>query len=54
MLVVDNADQQEAVQLRGAGLRVMCTSTVMRSAEDRRLLAEFVLNAGVNAQTITA
>jgi LPPG:FO 2-phospho-L-lactate transferase len=54
VLVVDNADQQEAVQLRSAGLRVMCTSTVMRSAEDRRLLAEFVLNVGANAQTTTA
>jgi LPPG:FO 2-phospho-L-lactate transferase len=54
VLVVDNADQQEAMQLCGNGLRVMCTSTVMRSSKDRRLLAEFVLNAGVNAQTTTA
>ena len=43
VLVVDNADEVEADRLRSANLRVHCTQTIMRSVEDRRALAQFVM-----------
>ena len=54
VLVVDDADRNEGERLSSSDLRVLCTNTVMRSAEGKRLLAEFVLTAGVRSHTITA
>ncbi len=43
VLIADEADAAEAEKLRTEGLRVECTRTIMRSAEDQRLLGTFVL-----------
>ena len=43
VLVVDEADEREAERLRSESLRVECTRTVMRSDDDKRALAKFVL-----------
>jgi len=43
LLVVDKADECEAERLRSGSLRVECTRTIMRSDEDKRVLAQFVL-----------
>lgn len=45
LLIVDEADQREAQRLRSNRLRVECTRTIMRSAEDKRALALFALEA---------
>jgi LPPG:FO 2-phospho-L-lactate transferase len=43
LLIVDNSDSQMARQLEGSGLRVECTSTVMKTIEDKVRLARAVL-----------
>jgi LPPG:FO 2-phospho-L-lactate transferase len=43
LLVCDTQDARPAEALRQGGLRVECTQTIMRSAEDRRALARSVL-----------
>ncbi len=43
VLVVDRADEAEAQQM--SGVRVLCTNTIMRSVDDKRELAAFVLDA---------
>jgi len=44
VLVCDNADESEAERLAAENLRVLCTNTIMKSAEHKRALASFVLN----------
>jgi LPPG:FO 2-phospho-L-lactate transferase len=43
LLICDIRDAQAADKLRGKGLRVQCTQTIMRSAEDKCTLARNVL-----------
>ena len=43
VLVVDDADEHEAARLRSESMRVESTRTIMRSDEDKRALAEFVV-----------
>jgi LPPG:FO 2-phospho-L-lactate transferase len=45
LLVVDEQDAVAAEALRSRGMNVHCAPTIMRKAEDRVRLAEFVLNA---------
>jgi LPPG:FO 2-phospho-L-lactate transferase len=45
LLVVDSADAPAAEELGKTGLRVHCTSTIMRKPEDRVALAKSVLEA---------
>ena len=45
VLVVDNKDAAAAEELQKSGYRVLCTNTIMRSAEDRVELARTVLSA---------
>jgi LPPG:FO 2-phospho-L-lactate transferase len=47
LLVCDSRDARAAETLRGSGLRVQCTQTIMRSAEDRAALARTVLSYSV-------
>lgn len=44
VLVVDDRDSQAAETLRASGLRVHCTNTMMRSAEERVKLARVLLS----------
>jgi LPPG:FO 2-phospho-L-lactate transferase len=44
VLVVDRADEAEARKMTG-GVRAVCTNTMMRSMDDKRELAAFVLEA---------
>jgi LPPG:FO 2-phospho-L-lactate transferase len=44
VLVADSVDEASAKQLDG-DMRVLCTNTMMRSTDDKRELAAFVLNA---------
>src|SRR4029077_17594562 len=44
LLICDTRDARAAEGLRKSGLRVQCTQTVMRSAEDRAALARTVLS----------
>jgi len=44
VLIADNTDEEGAAQLRDRGMRVLCTDTIMKSDEDKRALAEFVIN----------
>ncbi len=44
VLVADKADENEAKELSNEAIRVRCTETVMRSADDKRALAQFVLD----------
>jgi len=44
VLIADNTDEGEAARLRSERLRVHCTNSIMRSSEDRRALAQFVLH----------
>jgi LPPG:FO 2-phospho-L-lactate transferase len=44
ILVVDDRDSQAAEALRASGLRVHCTNTMMRSAEERVKLARVLLS----------
>ncbi|HXY11426.1 MAG TPA: 2-phospho-L-lactate transferase [Terriglobales bacterium] len=43
LLIVDHSDSQMARQLEGSGLRVHCTSTLMKTIEDKLKLARTVL-----------
>ena len=43
VLVADDADANEAEVLRNESLRIPCTNTIMRTDDDKRQLAEFVL-----------
>ena len=45
LLVVDSEDAAAAEELRKTGMRVHCTSTIMRKNEDRVALAKSVLDA---------
>ncbi len=45
MLIVDRVDEVEASKLRSAKLPVACSNTIMKSAEDKRALARFVVDA---------
>jgi LPPG:FO 2-phospho-L-lactate transferase len=47
LLVCDTRDSRAAEVLRGNGLRVQCTQTIMRSAEDKASLARTVLSFAV-------
>jgi len=47
LLICDTRDARAADLLRKSGLRVECTQTVMRSAEDKAALARFVLSRTV-------
>ena len=44
VLVVDEADQDPAQRLRTQGRRVECARTIMRSDEDKRAVARFVVD----------
>jgi LPPG:FO 2-phospho-L-lactate transferase len=48
VLVVDDADNAEAKRLRSGSLRLESTQTIMRSAGDKRALAQFVLDLCFN------
>src|SRR5271169_5230160 len=52
LLVVDLEDHADADHLREGGLRVVSTNTVMKSLEDRLELAEFTLNAALQARAV--
>jgi LPPG:FO 2-phospho-L-lactate transferase len=45
VLVADRADEAAASAVRAAGLRVVCTNTIMKSMDDKRELARFTLEA---------
>lgn len=45
VLVADRADEAEAKQIGNFGARVRCTNSIMRSVDDKRDLAAFVLDA---------
>jgi len=45
LIVVDSSDAAAAEKLRATGMRVLCTSTVMRNNADRLALAKTVLGA---------
>lgn len=45
VLVADNADQGEAEQMRNQQVQVACTNTIMRSGDEQRQLAAFVVDA---------
>ncbi len=48
LLICDTRDVGAAEALRNSGLRVQCTQTIMRSAEDRAALARTVLSLTVS------
>jgi LPPG:FO 2-phospho-L-lactate transferase len=52
VLIADSADESEARQT--AGVRVVCTATIMRSSADKRELARFVLDACCAKQRVSA
>ncbi len=54
VLIVDRADEVEARQMSGGGVRVLTTHTIMRSLDDKRQLAAFVLDACAAEQRIGA
>jgi LPPG:FO 2-phospho-L-lactate transferase len=45
VLVVDHADQEDVDALQRDGLRALCTNTIMRTADDKRELAAFIVNS---------
>jgi LPPG:FO 2-phospho-L-lactate transferase len=47
LLVVDSQDEMTAAELRKTGMRVHCTPTIMRRAEDRVALAKSTLDAAM-------
>jgi LPPG:FO 2-phospho-L-lactate transferase len=47
LLVVDTQDEKAAETLRATGMRVHCTSTIMRKGADRIALAKSVLDAAM-------
>ena len=52
VLIADESDAAAAEQLRAGGLRVLCTNTLMKSCEDKRRLAQFVLDASLTPPVI--
>jgi LPPG:FO 2-phospho-L-lactate transferase len=50
LLVCDACDARAAESLRGNGLRVECTRTIMRTIEDKAALAKFVLSHAMGGQ----
>ncbi len=54
VLVADRADEVEAKQMGNSAARVLCTNTIMRSADDKRDLAAFVLDACASKQEARA
>ncbi len=48
VLIADEADANDAEPLREGGLRVLCTNTIMNSSEDKRDLAQFVLERALS------
>jgi LPPG:FO 2-phospho-L-lactate transferase len=48
LLICDSSDVRPAEGLRKSGLRVQCTQTIMRSAEDRAALARTVLSSTIS------
>ena len=54
MLVVDNADDAEAERLSNSRLRVIATNTLMKSLDDKRELARFMLGAMALPQSAKA
>src|SRR5271157_711774 len=52
VLVVDLEDHADADHLREGSLRVVCTNIVMKSLEDRLELADFALNAALQARGV--
>jgi 2-phospho-L-lactate transferase/gluconeogenesis factor (CofD/UPF0052 family) len=53
ILIADVRDLEAAKKLDGPGLRVHCTNTIMRTAEDKTKLARTVL-ALLNAESARA
>jgi LPPG:FO 2-phospho-L-lactate transferase len=49
LLICDTRDSRAAETLRGRGLRVQCTQTIMRSIEDKAGLARAVLSHVINS-----
>jgi LPPG:FO 2-phospho-L-lactate transferase len=49
LLICDTRDARAAEALRQTGLRVQCTQTIMRSAEDKAVLARTVLSHTIGA-----
>jgi LPPG:FO 2-phospho-L-lactate transferase len=49
LLICDTRDSRAAETLRGRGLRVQCTQTIMRSIEDKAGLARAVLSHAINS-----
>src|SRR5579875_798224 len=54
VLVADRCDEAEAEQIAGQGPRVLCTNIIMRSDENKRELAAFVLDACAASQAAKA
>ena len=48
LLICDTRDARSAEALRGNGLRVQCTQTLMRTPEDKAALARTVLSLTIN------
>jgi len=54
VLVGDRADEADAARMSSRALRVVCTNTIMRSIDDKRELAAFVLDACATPQSAKA
>jgi len=54
LLVVDSEDAASAEELSKIGLRVHCTSTIMRKPEDRIALAKSVLEAAMQPPSVAS
>ncbi len=50
LLIVDRADEADAATLNSGKLRVVSTNTLMRSADHKRELARFTLEAATSSQ----
>lgn len=50
VLIADRADEVEVSHLNSNTLRVVCTSTIMKSMDDKRALAQFALDACATPQ----
>jgi hypothetical protein len=48
LLICDTRDARAAETLRGNGLRVQCSQTIMRTAEDKAALAQTVLSSTID------
>jgi len=51
VLIADPTDEGAAAMLRTEDLRVLCTDTIMRSANAKRELARFVVEACAKVET---